>query len=405
MKEKLLTILVLWLFSGTGLTQTLTVPDPIGTSNNSGNVGIGTSTPTSKLSIRNVGGTDGVKLLDFSEVNDEEFIFKGDFSNTGSTGNKLYLGSGISGWQSNIMAWRGDGHVGVGVSNPISLFHIKENSAEKDKNAGLTVEQSGCGNALVQYLRTGEQRWVTGIDESGNNSFVIGRGQTWQNGKDLVIYVRGQIGIGIENPLATLHTKSTAVGNSKDDVKIGAKFEVGRQKLEFKSIRTANETEWKNTTLKLQAIIDNTNHQSIDFVNDNNYLEHIDLYTGNQNFNTRFTYDGKVGIGTTIPDSKLTVNGNIHAKEVKVDLLVPGPDYVFDEDYELLSLNATKKYITENKHLPEIPSAMVMAENGIDLGDMNIKLLKKIEELTLHLIEQNERVEKLEKEIETMKNK
>ncbi|MEQ8580633.1 MAG: tail fiber protein [Marinoscillum sp.] len=295
--------------------------------------------------------------------------------------------------------------VGVGISNPISLVHIKENSAEKDKNAGLTVEQSGSGNALVQYLRTGEQRWVTGIDESVNNNFVIGRGQTWQQGKDLIIDINGYVGIGTVNPIAALHTKSAAVGTSVDDIKIGAKFEVGRQKLEFKSIRTANGTEWKNTTLKLQAIIDNTNHQSIDFVNDNNYLEHIDLYTGNQNFSTRFTYDGKVGIGTTIPDSKLTVKGNIHANEVKVDLLVPGPDYVFDEDYELLSLNATKKYIAENRHLPEIPSAMTMEENGIDLGDMNIKLLKKIEELTLHLIEQNERVEKLEKQISALQNK
>ncbi|WP_421898643.1 hypothetical protein [Marinoscillum sp.] len=404
MKETFLTILGLLVFIGNGLTQTLTVPDNIGTSSNSGNVGIGTTTPTSKLSIRNVGGTDGVKLLDFSEVNDEEFVFKGNFSGTGSTGNQLYIGSGVSGWQSNIMTWRGDGHVGVGISNPISLFHIKENSSEKGKNAGLTVEQSGSGNALVQYLRTGEQRWVTGIDESQNNNFVIGRGQTWQNGKDLVIDVNGQIGIGTQNPFAILHTKSAAVGTSANDVKIGAKFEVGRQKLEFKSLRTANGTEWKNTTLKLQAIIDDTNHQSIDFVNDNNYLEHIDLYTGNQNFSTRFTYDGKVGIGTTIPDAKLTVDGNIHATEVKVDLLIPGPDYVFDEDYELLSLSATKSYIKENKHLPEIPSAMVMKENGIDLGDMNIKLLKKIEELTLHLIEQNERVEKLEKEIYTLKN-
>ena len=77
----------------------------------------------------------------------------------------------------------------------------------------------------------------------------------------------------------------------------------------------------------------------------------------------------------------------------------------FNSKLKNKELQAFRDYITENKHLPEIPSAMVMAENGIDLGDMNIKLLKKIEELTLHLIEQNERVEKLEKEIETMKNK
>lgn len=66
------------------------------------------------------------------------------------------------------------------------------------------------------------------------------------------------------------------------------------------------------------------------------------------------------------------------------------------EDYELRTLSETKKYIQENKHLPEIPSAAEIGENGIDLGDMNMRLLKKIEELTLHLIEQNEQIKELQ---------
>jgi len=72
------------------------------------------------------------------------------------------------------------------------------------------------------------------------------------------------------------------------------------------------------------------------------------------------------------------------------------PDYVFESDYQLLSLKETKAYITENKHLPEIPSATEIGENGIDLGDMNMRLLKKIEELTLYQIELLERLEQLE---------
>jgi hypothetical protein len=66
-----------------------------------------------------------------------------------------------------------------------------------------------------------------------------------------------------------------------------------------------------NTTYKLQMRVDSTNHQSIDFVSDANAREHIDILTGNQVFNTRFTYDGKVGIGTTSPGQKLDVSGNI----------------------------------------------------------------------------------------------
>ena len=97
--------------------------------------------------------------------------------------------------------------------------------------------------------------------------------------------------------------------------------------------------------------------------------------------------NGAVGIGTTVPDSKLTVKGNIHTEEVKVDLSVPGPDYVFKEDYDLKPLEEVQEYIQAHGHLPNIPSAKEMEVNGILLGGMNMKLLEKIEELTLYLIE------------------
>jgi hypothetical protein len=105
--------------------------------------------------------------------------------------------------------------------------------------------------------------------------------------------------------------------------------------------------------------------------------------------------NGNLGIGTTSPTAKLSVNGKIHAKEIKVDLNIPGPDYVFDENYKLLSLTEVQKFVKENKHLPEIPSAKDMEENGLNLSDMNMLLLKKIEELTLHLISLNEEVSQL----------
>ncbi len=107
---------------------------------------------------------------------------------------------------------------------------------------------------------------------------------------------------------------------------------------------------------------------------------------------------GNVGIGTTTPDDKLTVKGRIHAEEVKVDLSVPGPDYVFKEGYDLRSLEEVQEHILENGHLPNIPSAQEMEKNGLELGIMNIKLLEKIEELTLYMIDVNKRVELLEKE-------
>lgn len=100
--------------------------------------------------------------------------------------------------------------------------------------------------------------------------------------------------------------------------------------------------------------------------------------------------DGNVGIGTASPTSKLSVNGNIRAKEIKVEN-INWPDYVFSEDHQLRSLKDIESYIQEHRRLPEIPSAEKVKEDGFDLGEMNAKLLKKIEELTLYLIEQERR--------------
>jgi hypothetical protein len=113
--------------------------------------------------------------------------------------------------------------------------------------------------------------------------------------------------------------------------------------------------------------------------------------------------NGYVGIGTTIPDQLLTVKGTIHSQEVKVDLSVPGPDYVFHPTYKLPTLTEVKAFINKNHHLSEIPSAAEMAKNGLDLGDMNMKLLKKVEELTLYLLEENKAKQEQQKEIDLLK--
>lgn len=104
--------------------------------------------------------------------------------------------------------------------------------------------------------------------------------------------------------------------------------------------------------------------------------------------NGGLTVSGNVGIGTTAPDAKLSVKGQIHAQEVKVDLNgAIAPDYVFDKDYKLPSLEEIQSYITTHKHLPEVPSAKEIEANGLNLGEMNLLLLKKVEELTLYVIE------------------
>jgi Phage T4 tail fibre len=115
--------------------------------------------------------------------------------------------------------------------------------------------------------------------------------------------------------------------------------------------------------------------------------------------------DGNVGIGTINPDAKLAVKGTVHAQEVKVDLNVPAPDYVFEADYNLPSLQEVETYIQQNKHLPEVPSANEMEQHGINLSEMNMLLLKKIEELTLHLIDQNKKLSDQNQIIKTQNNR
>ena len=127
-------------------------------------------------------------------------------------------------------------------------------------------------------------------------------------------------------------------------------------------------------------------------------------------------YDGNVGIGTETPSSKLEVageiactnvvssgalsctnisaNGKITTKEVEVTLDA-FPDYVFDEEYHLSPLSDVEKFIKENKHLPGIPPANEVIANGLSLGEMNVKLMEKVEELTLYIIQMQKEIDEL----------
>ncbi|MCL1938460.1 MAG: hypothetical protein FWF52_08725 [Candidatus Azobacteroides sp.] len=113
--------------------------------------------------------------------------------------------------------------------------------------------------------------------------------------------------------------------------------------------------------------------------------------------------NGNVGIGVGNPVNKLEVNGTIRSKEIKIE--TGWADYVFSKDYQLLPLTELKQYIVENKHLPGMPTETEVKENGVNLGEMQAKLLQKIEELTLYAIQQQEMIDKLNAKIEEMENK
>ena len=160
--------------------------------------------------------------------------------------------------------------------------------------------------------------------------------------------------------------------------------------------------------VRLAAQVITSNNISSYAGNANGTANYIPKFTSNTALGNSAIYEaaGNVGIGTTTPGSyKLAVEGTIGARKMKITQQgIPWADYVFHDDYQLRSLDALDKYIQQYKHLPEVPTSQEVNENGLDVADTQALLLKKIEELTLYMIElkkQNEqltnRVKKLEK--------
>jgi hypothetical protein len=127
------------------------------------------------------------------------------------------------------------------------------------------------------------------------------------------------------------------------------------------------------------------------------------------------SYSGNVGIGTNTPTARLhvitnmmvgsgspatgytlSVNGKIISEELKVQMDANWPDYVFDKAYKLMSIDELHQFIKTNKHLVNLPTAAQVENEGILVGDMQKRLTEKIEELTLYIIQLNERIKKLE---------
>jgi archaellum component FlaG (FlaF/FlaG flagellin family) len=210
----------------------------------------------------------------------------------------------------------------------------------------------------------------------------------------LTIKNTGDVGIGTTNPQGTLHIKNSPMWSSAN---YGANLLIDGN---------------RNNSI---AILDANSSNPIAITNNFGKLLFSKMPTLGNNTSSPSSLltiknTGDIGIGTTNPDMKLTVNGNIHAKEVKIDLSIPAPDYVFKENYNLRSIEDVEKFIKKNNHLPEIPSAKEFEKNGIMQAEMDMNLLKKIEELTLYTIqqqkeitEQKEKVQNLEKENEVLK--
>jgi len=359
-----------------------------------GNIGINVTNPTASL---NTNGT-----LKFENLTDSTSPFK--ILGTDNSGNVFeYNPSELSGTASNDYDWLKpdgsfptsinddiytNGNIGINVTNP---------TASLNTNGTLKFENLTDSTSPFKIL---------GTDNSGNvfeynPSELSG---TASNDYDWLkpdgsfptsinddIYTNGNIGINVTNPTASLNTNGTLkfenLTDSTSPFKIlgtdnsGNVFEYNPSEL---SGTASNDYDW----LKPDGSFPTS-------IND-------DVYT-----------NGKVGINTNVfPNQVGDVNvssyslfakGGILTEEVRVALSSEWADFVFDKEYKLEPLKNVEKFITENKHLKDVPSAKEVEKNGIELGEMNKILLLKIEELTLYLIEMNKKIESQNAEIEKLK--
>ncbi len=263
--------------------------------------------------------------------------------------------------------------------------------------------QIGPGNTGFSHFVTDRVRfyfnkpiYVNGSIHSyiGKNLSIGTHGQSQLT----ILESNGNVGIGTLNPNYTLEIAHNKVGDWKNAIRLNSNNPNKHWLFYMTTNGLSNWSGFHTQSDNIHLILrDATGFAQVSLRSDG----------GNTYFNT-----GNVGIGTTSPDSKLTVKGDIHTNEVKVDLEgAVAPDFVFDNDYDLLSLPETEAYIKQNHHLPQVPSAAEMEANGIELGKMNMLLLQKIEELTLHQIEQHKNIQLLlqkvaaqEKEITELKN-
>jgi hypothetical protein len=118
----------------------------------------------------------------------------------------------------------------------------------------------------------------------------------------------------------------------------------------------------------------------------------------------RILANGKIGVNTATPPADFSVNGEIWARKIKVTQAT-WADYVFDSTYNLMPLDKVEQFIAEHKHLPSVPSAKAVTEEGLNVGDNQAVLLRKIEELTLYLIEQDKKIKQLEAELRSKNRK
>ncbi|PHS07650.1 MAG: hypothetical protein COA88_08095 [Kordia sp.] len=356
--------------------------------NTDGNVGIGTSSPSAPLHVKNA--TDQIQIF---QTTDDSWLYTSYLDKNNARRAYMGLSSDLSEFRLNVENGTDKitfpaGNVGIGTTNPSHKLDIKVNSETNfqtyDYGSEVKVVTSGGWARSNRFTNGNESTKTVAFGVHSGNAFIStgfdsSTDQTGYQNQKLTISALGNVGIGTSTPGAKLDVNGESIFRTPASGGVAV------------HIRMPNET--NSMTLR-----GDSNTGEIRVQNNRDFA----LKNSNGEIILYGKHDGNVGIGTSTPDAKLAVNGNIHTQEVKVDM-IGWSDFVFEKDYSLPTLKEVAQHIQEKGHLKDIPSAKDVEENGIFLGEMDAKLLQKIEELTLYTLEQEEKIQKLQKENQEFK--
>ena len=349
---------------------------------------------------------DGAKFMTIGHSNPNDFNSTFDFHHHNGNPFRFLINN------NEILRLSSNGNVGIGTINPSSMLTVIGDSGIELKNKttnensmvikpflNVTSLNPGASSYAAQITNQNLQHLVLDIKANDpEDSFAVRTDTNFDGNVDkiaMVIKPSGNIGIGTTKPDSML----TIVGDSGIELKNKTTNENSMVIKPFLNVTNLNpgasSYAAQITNQNLQHLVldikANDSEDSFAVRTDTNFDGDIDKIA------MVIKPSGNVGIGTTKPDSELSVNGKIHTKEVKVNL-VGWSDFVFYDDYKLPTLTEVETHIKENGHLKDIPSAKEVAKNGILLGEMDSKLLQKIEELTLYTIQQEKKIKVLEAE-------
>ena len=352
-------------------------------SNTAGNVGIGTNTPTDKLTVQAVGygitHSDGTVRLTTYLGSDGIGSPTGGWLGT-ATNHPLYFYTNGGVPKLTILQ---NGNVGIGTNAPSAPLHV--NGAVKVNGAspvelGVGITKEASAGKIGYEIFSPDALDMVGAGTTASNRKI----KFWNEGG---AFFSGKVGIGLTNPRCMLTILSGTVNSANNTEVLQL---AGKNPMQLFS--DANGTD----VAYLKGVTDNSVTPQYPVAGlEIGAAPNTSIYLS-ANYSPVITIasNNNVGIGTTNPTYKLSVNGNIRSKEVVVE--TGWADYVFDKKYKLLPLEDVEKFIEQNNHLVNIPSAKEIETNGQALGDIQRRMMEKIEELTLYVIH-------LQKEVETLK--